>query len=441
MSGSVEIEIESLISGAQGLARVGGQVVLCPGVLPGERVLITEPVKSKGAWRGRPLEILRPAAERQEIDCPHFLKCGGCDFLQLAPDKALPLKAQWALSGLAETFNLPINLLASPQTKAYRQRVTLHLDRGPEGHLSLGFYDDKRQLVEFDHCHLFAEDILKLVHLMRPWAASLPPGLAGPEVHILKGLAGEGFLISFLPSSSDAQNFKKKKAQLPAALWAQLPFLGRCLSQHPGLNFGLFAGSPGQLKKIAGDLSAVACAQWPLWSLDIMAGPGAFTQVNPGLNQLLVGEILAEAKSLAPGSALDLYAGLGNIARPLAHNGFAVTAVESAPDALSNFQKGSGEKVYFIPGRVENVLGDLVKKGRRFDFVVLDPPRSGALNLASPLASLGAKKLIYVSCHPAMLLRDLAPLRSLGLRPYRLVALDMFPRTSHVELLVVLSPA
>ena len=435
----MEIEIESLISGAQGLGRVGGQVVLCPGVLPGERVSITEPVKTKGAFRSRLLEIVRPSAERQEIDCPHFLKCGGCDFLQLAPAKALPLKAQWALGGLAETFNLPINLLPSPQTKAYRQRVTLHLDRGQEG-LSLGFYDDKRRLVEFDHCYLFDEEILKLVHLIRSWAASLPPSLAGPEVHILKGLAGEGFLISFLPSSSDAQNFKKKKVQLPTALFSQLTLLGRCLNQEPGLSFGLFAGSPGQLKKIDGALSAVTCAQWPLLSLNIMAGPGAFTQVNPGLNQLLVSEILAEAKSLAPGSALDLYAGLGNIARPLAHHGFAVTAVESAPDALANFKKDSGEKVFFIPGLVENVLSDLVKKGRRFDFVVLDPPRSGALNLASPLASLGAKKMIYVSCHPAMLLRDLAPLRSLGLRPQRLLALDMFPRTSHVELLVVLTP-
>jgi len=183
-------------------------------------------------------------------------------------------------------------------------------------------------------------------------------------------------------------------------------------------------------------------AFWPQWDLALKVKPGGFTQVNPAVNMLMVSEIIREAEKLPANkrTVLDLYAGLGNISIPLAKSGFWVTAVEQAPEGVAAARENSRGLSNFsmICGRSEKEAAALAKQGKEFGLLVLDPPRSGAKDMAPILGGLQAEKIIYVACHPAVLERDLPAFISLGYRLSRLTAFDMFPRTSHLEALAVL---
>ena len=181
-------------------------------------------------------------------------------------------------------------------------------------------------------------------------------------------------------------------------------------------------------------------AAWPRWNLALTAEPGGFSQVNPALNILMVEKILALAAPLAPGRALDLYAGLGNLSLPLLFSGWEVTAVEeSQAGAAAARRNGQGRAGFtVIRGRCLPAAAELARRGRTFDLVVLDPPRAGARDLAPLVAALKPRLTLYLACHPAVLHRDLPAFASLGLALQGLLALDMFPRTSRLEALAVL---
>ena len=496
---SIKLLVEKLVPGGLGLARRDGEVLLLAGALPGEEVLAEPGEMVRGVRWAVVREILSPSPFRVEPDCPLAGRCGGCDFLHVDPAAALGLKSEAALGELAEKSGINIELIESPLNSRYRSRATVHLDRKDDGSFGIGFYDDHRRLVEFDDCRLLAPELNGLIAPLRQWAAALPVEAVGAEISLLKaekteepfsrnpaesleqrhgrdGMeplrgADSGLAVHFSPPPAPSPTGRGRRPQAaalsPALLkaLADLPPLleawGR-LSSDPAETvedhdrFGgvmplrgvaIFArsGERGRPRKIsAGGPRRLPVAVWPELDLTLCAAPGGFTQVNPAVNKLMVKKILELAAPLAAGknpSALDLYSGLGNIALPLLKSGFAVTAVEESPDgAAAAKENGRGlPGLTVVTGRSEQAVDQLVRQGRRFSLAVLDPPRSGARDLAPALAALGPEMIIYVACHPAVLGRDLPGLASLGYGLRNIIALDMFPRTSHLEALVVLT--
>lgn len=442
-----DLLIEKLVPGGLGLARMDGEVILLPGVLPGEKVRAELRPKSEGVRRARVLEILEKSDLRREYDCPLAGRCGGCDFIHVDPAAALGLKAEAALGRLAASFGLQPLLLPSPRNERYRSRATLHLAPDNDGRARLGFFDPGRNILEMEDCRLLAPELNALLGPLRDWAREIKELPSGREIEIslLKDAAGPETAVCFSPPPQTGRS--QSRPQLPEKLIsaaAGLPsFLNSC-----GLNdTSVYLRSPGSApSRIGGSRSAfLTAAFWPQWGLSLKVRPGGFTQVNPEVNRLLVESILKEAAELTgrPKTALDLYAGLGNISIPLAKSGFQVTAVEqSAEGAEAAAHNARGlENCAIIRRPSEKAVADLAKAGRTFRLIILDPPRSGARDLAPTLGRLGAETVIYVACHPAVLERDVPAFISLGYRLERLTAFDMFPRTSHLETLALLRRA
>jgi 23S rRNA (uracil1939-C5)-methyltransferase len=166
---------------------------------------------------------------------------------------------------------------------------------------------------------------------------------------------------------------------------------------------------------------------------------GTFTQVNPEANRILVQTVLELAQPLEGRSVLDLYSGAGNLSLPLAEAGARVTAVEqsagAAADAAAAAERRGLDAYRVLNERAESAARALSANGESFDLVVLDPPRSGARELMEPILALRPQSIVYVSCDPATLARDLAEL-SRGYRVDRVQPIDMFPQTYHVETVV-----
>ncbi|MDR1046002.1 MAG: hypothetical protein LBP33_12990 [Candidatus Adiutrix sp.] len=436
-----ELSVEKLLPGGPGLARLNGEAILLPEVLPGERVLAEIGQRRGGVRRGRVLEILSASPWRVEPDCPHFGHCGGCDFLHVAPRAALALKSEAALGDLAAAWGLSPELVESPLRTNYRSRAVLHLGPGADGRRAIGFYDRQRSVVDFAECRLLSPELMKALPPLKEWAAKAPPGAPEIEINLMMGADARGLMIILSPAPARGRDKRSAgrttEAPDPAGLISNLEKLAVA-------DLAVFwrPSERVQPKRLSsGGPRRLTAAVWPCWGLTLRSAPGGFSQVNPPVNMAMVEKALALAAPLAPGPALDLYSGLGNFALPLLKSGFRVTAVEEAPEgAAAARENGRGLSGFrLIQGRSGEVAAGLAKKGERFKLLLLDPPRAGARDLAPTLAALNPERIIYVACHPAVLGRDIPAFISLGYRPDRLLALDMFPRTSHLEALVSLA--
>ena len=426
-----QLFVEKLSPGGFGLAHMEGDEVLLPRTLEGEVVLASLERRERGRWRGEVVEILEPSPHRCQPSCPWSGKCGGCDFAHVDPKVALGLKSQAELGMLADNFKREIELVESPKGEAYRTRAVFHVGKkvGDEGQLGVGFYDHYRALVEPEECLLLDPALNQCLPFLRDFIGSLPPNqwatIDGLELSLTLDITTQEVAVCPLISPSAPNRSRISPAQLEEFKASLITALREAGFSEPS--------TPGPV-----------VATWPQWNLNLKAIAGSFTQVNAGVNQLLVEKILAAASTVAaqagPRRALDLYSGLGNIALPLFKSGFVVTAVENAPLAVKaarhNGRKLKGFNILAEDSAV--AVRNMAKKGDKFKVIVLDPPRSGAQDLAPALASLAPELIIYVACHPAVLYRDLPAFVSLGYGLESLTCFDMFPHTSHLESLAIL---
>lgn len=448
--------IAHMAAGGDGLARYDGLAVLIPGALPGEEVL-AELRPAKGGWaRGRLLEVLKPSPWRIEPDCPWAGRCGGCDLWAIEPSAAWPLKARAALGRLAEERRTPLRLAPAPKNRAYRTRVTFQVGPSATGErpVAVGFHPRRgHTVIGLGDCRLPAPELAALLPALNAWAATLPPGLRADFSFTLGLEPGEGLVGLLSPAIAEPPQLSAWR-QASLGLKALAGRLTAAAARPVRLFLARPDRPPAAVEPGLGP-GWVTVAAWPEWGLRLQAGPGAFSQVNPDVNRLLVRKVVEEAQGLLNGFAgrtaplaLDLYSGLGNFALPLAARGWSVTGVEAHPGAVNAARRNAqlaahpGIKSSFrmLKGDAAKQIGLLLHQGYRPQLVVLDPPRAGARNLGPALAGLEPAMIQYISCHPAALARDLAVMASLGYALKSLTAFDMFPRTGHVEALAVLEP-
>ncbi len=429
----VEVEIESLTHEGRGLAHFDGKVTFVDGSLPGERVRFRYTRIQRRFDEGRVVEVLRPSPDRVSPRCAHFGVCGGCSLQHMAPEAQIRAKQ----SMLADVF-ARIGKVA-PETWL-EPLVAGHWGYRRKARLGVRYVTKKgRTLVGFRERGT-------------PYLADLR------RCEVLHPLVGER--LEELAAAVDALSIRDQVPQIEMAVGdhhcvlvfrvMQPPSaadLGVLLGLSESLGFRVYLqeGGADSIRPLPGQGIELRY-ELPRHQVSLSFEPTDFTQVNLELNRLMVDRAL---ELLDPGPderVLDLFCGLGNFSLPLARLAQEVLGVEADPGlierATGNARANGITNARFEPADLYADLGGQIWVGEHFQKVLLDPPRSGAIQVLDHLPRLGAERILYVSCYPATLARDADRLvNGLGYRMRFAGVMDMFPHTAHVESMAVFERA
>ncbi len=420
MREQVEVEIEKLVYGGSGLARLGtGQAVFVPGVLPGERALVQIIRKRKGYLEAEPLSIVAPSKERIAPPCTGEKQCTGATWPYISYSAQLAYKQEILLDSLSRIGNLePARLLPiipSPEKDHYRLRAQFNV-RTVQGRQRIGFFrQGSYDLIEVEDAFLLHPLIDRTLKAVRHLSDRLPPL---EEIHINASPANEVHVLLF----SDRESFPSMDVLFSALRRAVPEVIG--ITGFTGRKKAFVLGKNQLTLEIRG--------------LTLMATEGNFYQVNWEQNRNMVGTVLDFAALTGTEAVLDLYCGIGNFALPLATKAKSVVGIESGYSAIEDARANAGlnsiANAEFFADDMQKGLKALLQKKMRVDITVLDPPRAGAtLKTLERILAFVPQKIIYVSCNPATLARDLKYFHLFGFRLDRLQPVDMFPYTYHIE--------
>ena len=431
---SVRATIDALSAEALGLGRTdAGAPARVAGALPGERVEVTVQHTGRDGTRyGVAGRVLDPAPDRVDAGCRHFLACGGCDLLHLDLAAQRAHKRRW----VAEALGLPLArvgpTVASPRAFGYRALAKLVV--GPGG--VLGSYRPRTHDVEdMAGCVVHAPEAERVVDAVR---AALAAGEPGDLRYVL-------VRASLLEGRAVVTLVTRGGAPAPAVVAAleRRPDVARVVHHvHAGAGDALWGDGPTAVLLDRGPvLEQVGSARQSVEA-------GAFLQVNPGAAGALYARAVADAEP-AGRRALDLYAGSGGVSLALLAAGAAsVVAVESVPAAAAAARAAAVEvgvegRLEVWGAEVEVALRRLLAPGApgpQLEVVTVNPPRKGlGAAVVAGLGALGAPRLVYISCNPASLARDVAGLAAHGYAVGAVTPVDLFPHTRHVETVLVLT--
>lgn len=411
----------------------GPHPVEVPGTLPDEEVRVHVEHVGRRRSYARGVHVVSPSPHRVEAGCPHFLACGGCQLLHAEGRFQRRLKRGWVADALGRRPDEVDAVIPSPRDLGYRAFAKLVV--GPGG--VLGSYRPRTHDVQsMAGCRIHAAPVERIAEAVRAdfEAHGVPSGLR--YVLIRASMAEGAALVTLVTAKDDAPGLAELSARLGALEVVQ------AVSQHVNPSEGDALWGDGPTYPLV--------AKGPLFEhvgpivQDLLSG--AFSQVNPEGAALLY-EHVAEALAGA-GRVADLYAGSGGIAQTIRlHGAERVVAVEATPAAAAALDGAAERWNAERPGSFEVRHGDVeahLDALRGVDAAVVNPPRRGlAPKLTRALVERGPLRLVYVSCNPASLARDLEELGS-AYDVERVTPFDLFPQTRHVETVVILgrvSPA
>jgi len=411
------LTVEKLVPGGAGFCRLpDGRPAFVEGALPGDRVRIVTQRDKKSFVEATSFELVEPSSERIQAPCPVAEACGGCALMALPYPLQLRQKAELVVEALARTGGVRLpelpEVVTAGEPLRYRLRVRLHVDeRG-----NVGFFARRSQLlVEPPSCAVIATELGRVFDALRALPAAQKRALGAHFSSVdLRAVPDDGGVeLELLPREG-------KPASAPA-----VDALVTALAEHARVGSG--AQRRSGLRRYA--LPGGGFLRVP---------SGGFTQVNWDVNARLIAAVVDGATRRALRTFLDLYAGVGNFAVPLALAGLTGTAVELEHQATAALREALREQDL---GRVKVLEGEvgaiLARRGHELsaELVVLDPPRAGAKTALGPLVKLAPRAIAYVACDPVTLARDVRVLAADGYRLESVTCFDMFPQTHHVETL------
>ena len=401
------LRIERLSAEGRGMAFVAGKPVFVPHCLPGETVRARIDVDKREYAEAQLLEVLESSKQREAARCAVFGECGGCQLQMLDYTRQVEHKTQ-TLQHLLAPFaprHWDEPLLAGPWH--YRHRARLAVSADAQGKPQLAFKSaGSHRSVAVRHCDIVDRRLLPLLEQVPRWLAQLSRWRSIEEIVLVVDSAGQLALAY------------RAEAAFPAA--------DRALLQ--------------QLTRAAGVGLADAALRYeiPGQAVTLEFRARDFTQVNPAINELLVGRSIDWLEPAAGERIADFFCGLGNFALPIARRGAVVTGYEASAEMVARAARNADEagmtsaafEVADLFERIPALPADAYK-------AVLDPPRAGAKLLCEQLASSPLRTVVYVSCNPHTLVRDLRALTGAGFAVERAALVDMFPQTGHIEAMVL----
>lgn len=399
--------MDSIAHGGEAVGRAEGKVFFVEGGAPGDRVRVRVVKESRSFCRAEISELLAPGPGRCQPACPLVDRCGGCQLLHVDYQEQIRQKDAIFARALRGKVDHVLPMVPSPRQLGYRRRARMQWIVKNEGSVILGYFERRsKQIVDVESCPLLEEPVSRGLAVCRERLARL--SRARGSLSVLAGASGEVHLS--IRSRAGHGSWRRHLEGMEQ----QDPVVGVT---------ALFGKARLTLGQQHVDLlpSLAATAE-------------AFAQANPEMDAHLRQRV-AQWADPKGARVLELHAGVGNLTSALAVQAAEVTAVESSPEGgrLLEANAKSLGRVKVLRQTAEQTLARLVKEGERFDVVVLDPPREGCRGLGQALADTGASRMVYVSCDPMILARDLEELRGVGFVAEEAEPLDMMPQTSHVE--------
>ncbi len=427
----MDVRIEKLVYGGDGLAHHEGQTVFVPLVLPGELVRIEAATRKKKFVRGRLKEVVEPAAERVAAPCGYFGKCGGCNYQHMPYEAQLRYKSEILRETLGRIGRVkwdgPIETIASPAF-GYRNRTQwkVRAKAPATGEIAgVGYFEaGSTRLCPVDHCPILSPLLDETLKTLGALIAANPLFASIDEVEAFADDADKKILLNV-----SAERLTESPEAIAGALRSAMPQVESILIQDRRADKMELIG-PGYLTYAAHGTS-------------YRVGHLSFFQVNRFLLDTMIEKVTGDVNGRL---ALDLYAGVGLFTIPLTKLFSRVVGVESnlaaASDLEANLKVCEGPGVVHRHATAENFLAQWNDKP---DLVVMDPPRAGVEPATlTRLSKIAPWKIHYLSCDPATLARDLAILTGTEEKPgdYKITniyLLDIFPQTYHMEVLVRLA--
>ena len=425
-----EADIVDLTHEAAGVAKIDGKTVFVADSLPGERVRLRRTHRQRKVDYAVTEQVLRASADRVEPQCPHFGLCGGCALQHMAPAAQLAFKQSQLLENLARLGGVQAGRVLEPLAGPiwnYRRRARLGIKLVPrKGKVLVGFRERESPYVaDLHECQVLVEPVGALMAPLGRLVETLTIAARVPQAEVAVSDETVALVLRVLDPPSPAD----------------LDRLAAFESEH-GVRFYLQTGGPETVAPLAASAGPALQYRLPESGVVIEFEPTDFIQVNGALNQAMVSRAIAMLDPAASDTVLDLFCGLGNFSLPLAREVQHVVAVEGdaglVQRARGNAQRnGIGNVEFHVADLFAEVQG-LPWTTRRYDQVLLDPPRAGAQQVLPLLARSGAGRVVYISCHSGSLARDAGLLvREHGFRLSAAGVMDMFPHTTHVEAMAV----
>ncbi|MCF1184159.1 23S rRNA (uracil(1939)-C(5))-methyltransferase RlmD [Marichromatium gracile] len=421
----VEVEIESLTHEGRGLAHLDGKAVFVDGALPGERVRFQYTRVQRRYDEGRVVEVLRASPERVEPRCAHFGVCGGCSLQH--QDTAAQIRAKQA--SLADVFErigkVEPERWLDPLVAdhwGYRRKARLGVRRvEKKGRTLVGFRERGNAfLADLERCPVLHPTVGERLVEIGAAIDALSIRDQVPQIEVAVGDKPCVLVFRVLQAPSDAD----------------LEVL-RALGEREGYHIYLQEGGPETVRPLPGHEIDLHYSL-PRHGLTLEFLPNDFTQVNLELNRAMIDQALGLLDVQPDETVLDLFCGLGNFTLPLARQAASVVGVEGDAGLVARAERNAARNgIDNARFHTADLYGELELEPwmrERFGKVLLDPPRSGALQVLDWLPRLGAERIVYVSCYPSTLARDADRLvNGLGYRLRAAGVMDMFPHTGHVE--------
>lgn len=441
---NIEILITGYSHDGAGVGRWQGQVVFVPGTLLGEEVLAVITAQKKGYLQGELLRVIKPSSERVLPACGIYESCGGCQLQHLSYPAQLQMKEQTVrnaltrIGGLDDVEIYPVLGMINPW--AYRNKGHFRVGRDKEG-VRLGFVEEGTHNLVDMHCrHLFSSEVTGLLGYLEDILTQYKI-----DVHMTDGKGLKYILIRESRSTGEillvfihSGGVSEKLGLIAREICRQVTkVVGICENVNVK-NQGPVLGNKTVIIQGKGNIED------RIGPFIFNISPASFFQVNNIQTELLYNKALEYAGLTGKETVVDAYCGIGTISLFLAQKAKKVIGIESVSEAVHDARKNAAfnrlKNVEFHLGMAEKIMPELLNNGIQPEVIIVDPPRKGCERaLLDSIVKAKPERVVYVSCNPATLARDLKILAEQGYITKEVQPVDMFPQTSHVESIILMT--
>ena len=443
------LHIEGYTAEGMGVARLDGRVVFIPGTIRGEDWEVQLLKVNKGVAWGKGTRLISPSPVRQEPDCPYSGRCGGCQYRHMSYEEELAAKGQRVRDALERVGGVHLELppvLGAESPLRYRNKVQFPVGIDKNGVPCIGFYAGRtHRIVPCPDCKLQPSVLNEIGNalcaffaqqVIRPYDEQSGKGLVR-HIFLRRGAHSGQIMVCLVCTRAKLPHAE----QLCTALRGQFPAISTILLNVNAKNTNVILGSENHILYGPGYIEDTLCG------VPVRLGPLSFYQVNTLAAERLYGVAAQYAQLTPDDTLLDLYCGMGTIGLSMAGQCRELIGVEIVPEAIESAKANAarmGEAVAaksrFFCADAGQAATQLAAEGLHPDIVMLDPPRKGCDEATlSAVVRMAPRRVVYVSCNPATAARDAAWLEQNGYHAEKVQPVDLFPRTKHVETVVLLS--